>query len=239
MEQDNLQLNIDESSGQQTRKIVKFWDILLWVVIIVLAAAVFVRLFVISKVTVWGDSMTASYYGNQESTHYNPALTYHHKDTVTVNKMKKPKRGDVVVFYKYPVKSKFKALFASGNSTEKDGEYYKLIKRVVAIGGDKLWLDNVGLEKGQYRLIIQTSDGDILREDKYTKNNVTLDADCFILYAGDVNSGLGRLAEHTEQNPLVIEEGNFFAMGDNRVNSEDSRGSLGQVSLSQLFGVVV
>ena len=207
----------------QLNKRNKFWDILLWVLIAVLLVALFVRMFVISNVTVSGASMMG---------------TYSNGDTVTVNKLKLPKRGDVVVFYKNPVKSKFLGAFARGDSVEEGGEYYKLIKRVVALGGDKLWLDSTGLADGEYRIIIQTPDGNILHEDYYTKKGETLSADNFILSDKQM-SGPGCLAGATESNPYVIEEGYFFAIGDNRANSDDSRGRLGPVPLTQLFGVVV
>ena len=229
MDQDNQQLNT-------ARKGNRFWNITLWVLIVALAIAVFVRAFVVSKVTVSGESMTSSYYNLDNSDHHNPALTFHDGDTVTVNKLKNPNRGDVVVFYKNPVKSKFLALFARGESIEHGGDYYKLIKRVVALGGDKLWLESLG--DGKFKLVIQTPDGELLYEDRYVKNGETLDADCFVLSVNDYG-GLGCLGDFTEQNPLVIPDGYFFAMGDNRANSDDSRGALGPVPLSQLFGVVV
>lgn len=244
MDQDNLQLNIDELgeslelSGEtaQKRKRSKIWDIVLWVLIVALAIAVCVRAFVISKVAVSGESMTADYYEQQDTDHYNPQLTYHSGDKVTVNKLAKPQRGCVAVFYKNPVKSKFLGLFARGSSIEQGGEYYKLIKRVVALGGDKIWLESLG--DGKYKLVVlvpDAVDGKLLYEDYYKKNNKTLDAQCFILE----NGTLGCLEGHTADNPLVIEEGHFFAIGDNRANSSDSRGELGQVPLSQLFGVVI
>ena len=237
MYQDNTQLNTgaDETSVEK-RKRSKFWNILLWLIIIALAAAVVVRAFVISKVTVSGLSMTSSYYNNEDDEYYNPDLTFHDGDTVVVNKMKKPQRGDVVVFYKYPVKSKFLALFARGDSTERDGEYYKLIKRVVALGGDKIWVEQTG--DNEYMLVIQTPDGEILYEDQYKKNGKTLSCDSFKLIDQEL-SGLGNLRGTTQDNPIIIEEGYFFAIGDNRVNSDDSRGPLGQVPLAQMFGVVI
>ena len=238
MDQDNVQLNT-ESLGEgltEKRKRSRFWDILLWVLIAVLAVAVIVRTFVISNVSVSGESMTSPYYNTAETEHYNPKLTYHDGDTVTVNKLKSPARGDVVVFYKKAVKSKFLGAFARGEDVKEGGEYYKLIKRVVALEGDKLWLEPI--EGNKYRLVVKTADGDLLHEDYYKKNGKTLSADCFVLSAKD-NGGLGCLANCTEQNPLVIEAGHFFALGDNRSNSADSRGNLGPVPLSQLFGVVV
>ena len=234
MEQNNEQLNTEalvetEATENNTpsdgtvakRKRSKVWDIIIWVLIVLLAVVVFVRAFLLSKVEVSGESMME---------------TYHNEEIVTVNKLAKPSRGDVVVFYKQPVKSKFLGMFARGDSVKEGGEYYKLIKRVVALGGDKIWVELI--EDNKYRLVIETPDGEILYEDYYTKKGETLSAECFIIYDKE-ESGLGRLKGTTQQNPLVIDEGYFFAMGDNRVNSADSRGDLGPVSLSQLFGVVI
>ncbi|MCH5152718.1 MAG: signal peptidase I [Clostridiales bacterium] len=221
MEQNSQQLNINELGEGIATKRNKFWDVVLWVLIAVLAIAVIVRVFVISNVAVSGESMME---------------TYHDGQTVVVNKLAKPKRGDVVVFYKNPVKSKFLGSFARGDSVQDGGEYYKLIKRVVALGGDKLWLESLG--DGKYKLVVQTPGGDILHEDYYKKDGETLSVDCFILSDSGLSS-LGRLADTTEQAPLLIEEGYFFAIGDNRANSDDSRGKLGPVPLTQLFGVVI
>ena len=237
MNQDNEQLNsVVTNEREVKRKRVKFWDILLWVIIVVLLVAVFIRVFVVSRVEVSGVSMTAEYYNLESSPHYNPTLTYHNEDIVTVNKLKKPSRGDVVVFYKNAVSSKFLGNFARGDSIEQGGEYYKIIKRVVALGGDKLWIEQVG--EDTFRLVVQPygkSADELLHEDYYVKNNQVLDADCFVM----PSNCLGRLADYTQDNPLTIDEGYFFAIGDNRVNSADSRGELGQVPLNQIFGVVV
>ena len=229
MDQDNQQLNntpvegveIPSETTPQKRKSNKIWDIVVWILIAALSVAVLVRAFVVSKVTVKGESM---------------ADTYHNNDKITVNKVVKPQRGDVVVFYKNPVKSKFLGLFASGDKVEEDGEYYKLIKRVVALGGDKLYLESIG--GGKYRLVVLTPQGEVLHEDYYQKGDETLSEERFVLSVSDYG-GLGRLADCTEDNPLVIEEGYFFAIGDNRTNSADSRGELGPVPLKQLFGVVI
>lgn len=245
MDQNNQQLNIEtpseanaslEGATIEKRKRIKIWDVILWIIIVALAIAVFIRAFVVSRVTVSGESMTADYYNSESSDYYNPSLTYHNGDTVKVNKMAKPKRGEVVVFYKKPIKSKFLALFASGDSTEPGGEYYKLIKRVVALGGDKLWIEHI--ESNKYRLVVETAEGVVLHEDYYEKDKQKLDVDCFILYDKEIG-GLGCLKGTTQENPLTIEDGYFFAIGDNRGNSDDSRGDLGPVPLSQIFGVVV
>ena len=200
-------------------KISKFWDILLWVLIVLLAAAVLVRAFVFTRVTISGDSM-------------NP--TYKDGEIVRVVKLGKPKRGDVVVFYKNEVDSKFKAMFAKGADIQSGGKYEKLIKRVVAVEGDSIWIEPIA---GGYQLVVKTSEGKILHEDYYKKGKELLSADTFVL--PNTGVGLGELKNNVgEENALVIEKDHFFAMGDNRGNSEDSRGVLGQVNLSQLFGIV-
>ena len=224
-----------EAVESKRGRLSKFWDILLWVLVIVLAVAVALRIFVFSKITVSGQSMTNAYYNAESSEHYDPALTFHDGDNVTVLKTAKPKRGEVVVFYKHRVDSKFKALFAHGADVQSGGKYEKLIKRVVALGGDKIWLEKQA--DGSYLLAVETPEGDILHEDYYTKKGKTLDLAAFALSADD-QTGLGRLADTSRENCIVISQGCFFAMGDNRANSADSRGVLGEVSLDQLFGVV-
>ena len=203
-------------SAQQKRKIAKFWDILLWVLIAVLAVAVLIRVFV-TRVTIDGASMEP---------------TYHSENVVWVNRFGKPSRGDVAVFYKHPIDSKFKAMFARGADVSSGGKYEKLIKRVVAVEGDSIWVEQT---EGGYRLVVKSSSGEVFHEDYYTKGKEAISEDTFVMSYG-VLDGLANL---TEDNPLVIEQGHFFAMGDNRGNSEDSRGELGQVPLDRLFGIVI
>lgn len=215
-------------------------DIVLWVLVAVLALAVILRAFVFGKITISGESMTAFYYNDLSSAGYDPKLTYHSGDVVHVNKTAKPQRGDVAVFYKFRVDSKLKALFARSESGI-GGKYEKLIKRIVALGGDKIWLEQK--ENGNYRLVIQTPQGEILYEDHYGKKHAAeegeqvLDVQAFDLSVMGV--GLGRLAYTSQEYPYVVKEGCFFALGDNRSDSADSRGDLGDVSLDQMYGVVI
>ena len=211
-----------ESALKQTKRkdrIRKFWNVVLWLIIVVLVVALLVRLFVYSNIRIDGESMTSSYYGKSD-------MTYHDGEIVHVLKLAYPKRGDVVVFYEGEVDSKLQTLFSDKNK--------KLIKRTVALAGDKLWIEQ--LPNGNTRLVIQTADGDTLYENYYTKGSKLLDEEAFYL-ADNVKSEWRILQSCTEEQPFVVSKGHFFAMGDNRTNSRDSR-TFGEVSLEQLYGVV-
>ena len=155
-----------------------------------------------------------------------------HGEITWVYKLAKPQRGDVVVFYRNDV-NKFQAEFAIGND---DDRYEKLIKRVVALEGDKLWVETRG---NDLILKIQTTDGVI------TENYYTVKGEKASFY--DANGNItdipylgfaGNLKGTTQENPFVVSENCFYAMGDNRHNSNDSR-LLGQFPLSRLYGVVI
>lgn len=196
----------------------------IWVIIAVLLISAVLRLFVFNTVTVSGDSMLP---------------TYESGNIVTVNKLSKPKRGQVAVFYKYEIDSKLKAMFSSPEKRGKDQPYELLIKRVVALEGDKIWIQKTVDEPNNYiyEVVIDTADGNRLFEDYY------LDRQGEIMPKLTVNeqsrSGLGNLEGHTEDNPLVVKKGCMYVIGDNRSVSDDSRGELGQVPLNRLFGIVI
>ena len=199
-------------------------NVALWVAIAVLVTAIVLRLFVFSTVEVDGASM-------------NP--TYEDKNVVTVNKAVAPKRGDVVVFYLHEVDNKFTAQFAKPEECAQGQPYEKLIKRVVALEGDKIWVQRVANNGSDeiYEVVIDTADGNRLFEDYYVKKGEKLNAANYYIHTF-AQSGLGKLEGCTESDPYVVKEGCFFAMGDNRVNSKDSR-ELAEFKLSQLFGVVL
>ena len=208
----------------KNKKLSKFVDVFLWVVIAVLALAVLFRAFVFTQITVSGESMMT---------------TYRDKEVVGVSKVKQPKRGDVVVFYKEDGSNKFLDIFGSGKSGD-DNEHTKLIKRVVALAGDKLWVEQIDGEDNLYMVVIETSNGDVLYEDYYKRDGVVLDKEDFYV-KGVLTKGsdLGILSQHIgKEKALEIPQNCFFAMGDNRVNSHDSR-AFGAVPMSRLYGVVI
>ena len=208
----------------KNKKLSRLIDVLLWVIIAVLAIAVLFRAFVFTKITVSGESMMT---------------TFSDKEVVGVSKIKKPNRGDVVVFYKEDGSNKFLDIFGSGKTGD-ENEHTKLIKRVVALAGDKIWAEPVVGVDNSYRVVIETADGDTIYEDYYTRHGVSLPTEDFYV-KGVLTKGsdLGILSQHIgQENALEIPQNCFFAMGDNRSNSHDSR-AFGAVPTSRLYGVVI
>ncbi|MCH5159857.1 MAG: signal peptidase I [Clostridiales bacterium] len=228
MENDLQQLNNEGEAVADTKtknkRLSKFIDIFLWVLIAALVLAVIFRAFIFTQITVSGESMMT---------------TFHDREVVGVSKVKHPERGDVVIFYKEDGSNKFLDIFGSGKSGD-DNEHTKLIKRVVALAGDKLWVEAVDGFDNLYKVVIQTLEGDVIYEDSYVRNGETLSAEDFYIKKIVSNgSDLGILAQHIgKENALEIPENCFFAMGDNRSNSSDSR-AFGAVPLSRLYGVVI
>lgn len=208
-------------------------NVILWIAIAVLGTIVALRLFVYNSVAVSGVSMTP---------------TYQDGDVVVVNKLIKPERGDVVVFYLNDVDSKFKAMFAKEEECQEGQPYEKLIKRVVATEGDKIWAQRIsgdgnGVDE-VYQVVVQATNGKRYCEDYYVKKGETLNQSDFFIHTAKtsngetVYTGLGILADYSESNPFVVSKDCFFAMGDHRYNSRDSR-EFGEFPLSRLFGVVL
>lgn len=202
-------------------------NIALWIAIIVLVIAVGLRLFVYSTVEVDGASMKPTYNNDDKN------------ETVLVNKVASPNRGDVVVFYKNEVENKFTAQFAKREECAQGQPYEKLIKRVVALEGDKIWVQRVANSGDDimYEVVIETVNGDILFENYYEKSGEVLNIERFYIHSVALTD-LGLLQGCTQSKPFVVSEGCFFAMGDNRVNSQDSR-KFGEFKYSQIFGVVL
>lgn len=199
-------------------------NVALWFAIAVLAVMVVLRLFVFNSVAVSGISMTP---------------TYDDREIVVVNKMATPKRGDVVVFYLNDVEDKFKAMFASADECGEGQPYEKLIKRVVATAGDKIWVQRVSNNATDilYEVVIETVDGERITENYYVKKGEQLPAQNFYVDP-HAATGLGNLEHCTESNPYVVSKDCFYAMGDHRINSVDSR-MHGEFPLTRLFGVVI
>ena len=93
------------------------------------------------------------------------------------------------------------------------------VSRIVAVGGDSLYLD---MQSG--RLYINGE----LYDEPYAKTSPGVGGSYISALAGE---GYGK------ENPLMIEQGYVFVMGDNRGNSRDSR-EFGPIAESDVFGIV-
>lgn len=109
-------------------------------------------------------------------------------DYVYICKYIEPKRGDIVVI-------------DVGNRS--------LIKRIIAVGGDTIRLENGVLYLNG-----------VIKEEPYVSPDRNTD----------------RIKNTFEE--LRVEEGYVFCMGDNRDNSEDSRGMYGCMPVENILGVV-
>lgn len=89
---------------------------------------------------------------------------------------------------------------------------YMYIKRVVALGGDKLWEENG-------TLYILRSDG-----------TLTVDNSLYTTFGYFINT--------SRDNPIIIDEEMMFIMGDNRKVSHDSR-AFGQLEVSRVVAVII
>lgn len=204
----------------------KILNVLLVAVLIVLVTTVVVKAFFVTNVVVSGDSMFP---------------TYANGSVVKVDRTsseKDVKRGDVVVFY-LNNPSWFKRhfdFFPKMDGT--NDEHRLLIKRVVATQGEQIWVEQVD---GKYKVMVKMLDGQIVGE-WYPPLGDSVEDESLIAEEVFYISPfmLQRLANYTKDNPYTIPQGHFFAMGDNRDVSHDSRANdIGDIPYQNIFGKVM
>ncbi len=214
---------LDIAKKQRLKRAEKIVDILLIIAIVVLSSILITKAFFVTNVAVSGESMLNTFTNGQ---------------TVMVerfNCQKNVTHGDVVVFYvEKPTWFADHFHFFGNRDASTTNPNRLLIKRVVALQGDKIWVEDVygGV---LFKVVVQKKDGTVIEENYYTQKGEVLSQNDFYINATD----LQRLAGYTQQNPYVIPDGYFFAMGDNRGDSHDSRyEDLGDIPLGNLFGIV-
>lgn len=137
--------------------------------------------------------------------------TFFSKDVAFVNKLKNPERGDVVIIdgKKYE--------YSNGNKV-----YYLIIKRVIAIEGDMLYFQggDVYLKKAGETSYSVLQEDYIKEKHKTFYPRVDFAADCM------------------KSEEILVGKGEYYFLGDNRMDSRDSRSDFGTCERSQIQGVV-
>jgi signal peptidase I len=197
-----------QSPTQPRKKADRILNVLLIVAIILCILVVALRVFFFEKIEVRKTSMSP---------------TFEDKDTVWINKMTTVRRGDVVVFFDH---------LEASTSDEADSSR-RLIKRVVALGGDQIYTEeNVD---GSYSLYIIYAGDSAPTAEQYTfrGNPVTIPNFSYnhSLFSFILNHG-------GAANAYTVPDDMFFAVGDNRPVSLDSR-NYGAVPMEQIIGVVM
>lgn len=175
---------IQEPNNRAKKNITSIIVVLL-VVILAVASALVVRYTMLSTIIVDGVSMYPTLDGGSGKTSDNDA---ENGETLLLYKLGTIERGDIVVFTSP----------ASWGMYDSKGETKKLVKRVIAIGGD-----HIRITDNQIYL-----NGQLLEED-----NISF---CEIPdYTNPSTRGSGI--------DMYVPEGHIFCMGDNRNHSTDSR----------------
>ena len=132
--------------------------------------------------------------------------------------------GDYVLIYDgSPDYGKIVVVKRYDNST---GESKTLIKRVIALGGDTVYLDH-----GKLYIKYKGTDDFVLVEESYVTDEKNNPDEPYNTFPQKTDGSLD-VTGHT------VADGYMFLLGDNRNISVDSRASYGDFSVDELVGIV-
>ena len=182
------ELEIFETPKQNKKRLISTIVSMVVVVVLALVCAILLKTYVICTIPVGGDSMRPTLVGGTYTVDENgDTKTLTKGDTLFLNRIAKIKRGDIVVF-------------------DVDFQSDPLVKRVIAIGGDTVEINN---------------DGNVY------VNGVALEEDYIEGKTYAIDSTIS----------ITVPEGHVFCLGDNRMNSHDSRfDDIGTVPLENIRG---
>ena len=182
------ELEIFETPKQNKKRLISTIVSMVVVVVLALVCAILLKTYDICTIPVGGDSMRPTLVGGTYTVDENgDTKTLTKGDTLFLNRIAKIKRGDIVVF-------------------DVDFQSDPLVKRVIAIGGDTVEINN---------------DGNVY------VNGVALEEDYIEGKTYAIDSTIS----------ITVPEGHVFCLGDNRMNSHDSRfDDIGTVPLENIRG---
>ena len=135
-----------------------------------------------------------------------------------INQWAHPERGDIVTF---PSPEDQKTL---------------LIKRVIAVGGDKIELHDNRLFLNDEAAVYTVLDDEEIKSLHLTANDrVVYVREEILGHSRVIQWHRGRRSQLADFGPFTLSEGEYFMMGDNRDDSKDSR-SIGAIERDRVIG---
>ena len=224
-------------SARETRRVIAVAALFLFSVATVFFLVTSVRFFWFRPITVTGKSMIPTLEPN----------SLHYVDTTA-----RPEVGDIAVFYYVPdgdatakpsvdyygANAYFRSMPIFGSSIEEtySGGYTMMVKRVVAVGGDRVALRPETIDGVNFIFLYRN--GEKVEEDIVMLNRDALD-EATRAYAEALTAERGPEATQgvAAMDEVTVADGCYYVLGDNRDGSKDSR-TIGAVSRGYFVGTL-